>query len=184
MNQSPGDGHFAWFATGAALERDPGRFSTLFPMTSAPNPASGDHNPFLSASSFGAPAHGQTNGQASLLEPLIPLFAPYCGGVAYQGYLEPAVAQLLQGEWSGQRAITDGSSHSFVLSWQGELAPMENLDCSLRFPALPNIGYSFTMPAYQLVYWLMQRQAQQLPVAFWRWLFTGELPSASEGVVG
>jgi hypothetical protein len=40
------------------------------------------------------------------------------------------------------------------------------------------------MPAYQLVYWLMQRQAQQLPVAFWRWLFTGELPSASEGVVG
>jgi hypothetical protein len=41
------------------------------------------------------------NGQASLLEPLIPLFAPYCGGVAYQGYLEPAVAQLCRASGRG-----------------------------------------------------------------------------------
>ncbi len=111
-----------------------------------------------------------------LLEPLIPLFSPYCGGVAYQHLLEPAVAQLLQGEWAGQRPVADGRVHHFSFSWEGELAPLENLSCSLRFPDVPEVVYAFTMPAYRLVQWLMQRQDEQLPVSFWRWLLTGEEP--------
>ena len=57
------------------------------------------------------------------LEPQILLFAPYCGGVAYRHLLEPAVAQLLQGSWTGMRPIADGRSHRFIFSWQGVSAP-------------------------------------------------------------
>jgi hypothetical protein len=113
----------------------------------------------------------------SLVEPLVPLFAPYCGGVAYQQLLEPAVAQLLQREWSGVRPLSDGRAHRFLLAWQGEPAPLETLACSLRFPDLPELTYAFDLPAYQLVYWLMQRQGDQLPVNFWHWLLTGNVPA-------
>lgn len=116
------------------------------------------------------------------LEPLIPLFAPYCGGVAYQHLLVPAMQQLLEGECRGERPVGGVRSHHFLLRWQGEPAPLEPLACTLEFPALPGQGYSFQMPAYLLVYWLMQRQGSLWPDAFWRWLFTGELPAAGDGV--
>jgi hypothetical protein len=114
------------------------------------------------------------------LEPQILLFAPYCGGVAYRHLLLPAVSQLLLGEWRGERPLADGRSHAFVLSWRGEPAPLEPHHCTLEFPQLPEIGYSFTIPGYELVYWLMQRHEGQLPETFWRWLLTGEQPAAAD----
>ena len=99
--------------------------------------------------------------------------------MAYQSLLGPAVAQLVEGEWSGRRAIAEGRDHRFTLRWQGEPAPLEVLSCEVRFPAFPEVQYSFAIPAYQLVYWLMQRQGDELPLSFWRWLFTGELPGAT-----
>jgi hypothetical protein len=113
------------------------------------------------------------------LEPQFMLFAPYCGGVAYRQLLMPAIAQLQQGEWRGERRLADGRSHALILSWQGEPAPLERLSCLLTFPQLPNLDYSFTIPGYELVYWLMQRQGNELPDSFWRWLFMGEQPGVS-----
>jgi len=115
------------------------------------------------------------------LEPQILLFAPYCGGLGYRHLLLPAVCQLHQGEWRGERLLADGRSHAFTLSWQGEPAPLEPHTCALLFPQLPDFIYSFTIPGYELVYWLMQRQDRQLPESFWRWLLTGEQPGRAEG---
>ena len=112
------------------------------------------------------------------LESLMPLFAPYCGGISYRTWLEPALQQLLEGSWAGERLLSGGRSHRFTLAWQGEPAPMQTMQCQLRFPALPEVVYDFPLPAYQLVYWLMQRQGSQLPDSFWRWLLTGEIPAA------
>lgn len=133
---------------------------------------------------FGSPGSapvvaGGSDG-ANVLEPLVPLFAPYCGGVSYQSLLEPAVAQLLSGSWNGRRRIAEGRDHRFTLQWQGEPAPLEPLSCQLRFPAFPQVDYTFSLPAYQLVSWLMQRQGDELPLEFWRWLLMGEQPGTSE----
>lgn len=113
-----------------------------------------------------------------LLESLTPLFAPYCGGIGYRAWLEPALQQMLEGSWAGERLLSGGRSHRFTLAWQGEAAPLELMHCQLRFPAQPQIAYDFALPSYQLVYWLMQRQGTQLPDSFWRWLLTGEIPAA------
>ncbi len=134
--------------------------------------------PFGSPGSFPIGASG--GDAASVLEPLVPLFAPYCGGVAYQSLLEPAVSQLLSGSWDGRRRIAEGRDHRFTLQWEGEPAPLEALSCQLRFPAFPQVNYTFSLPAYQLVSWLMQRQGDEFPVAFWSWLFTGEQPGTAE----
>ncbi|MEX1315779.1 MAG: type IV pilus biogenesis protein EbsA [Synechococcaceae cyanobacterium] len=116
---------------------------------------------------------------AAILEPLVPLFAPYCGGVAQQLLLEAAVGQLLMGEWHGERRLEGDGARQFSLHWHGEPAPLESLRCTLHFPDLPGVRYDFTLPAYQLVLWLMQRQDRQLPVSFWRWLLLGEWPRSA-----
>ncbi|TVS07779.1 MAG: hypothetical protein EA413_00335 [Cyanobium sp. PLM2.Bin73] len=119
---------------------------------------------------------------ASMLDPLVPLFAPYCGGVTQLLLLEAAVAQLLMGVWDGERRLERNGVRRFTLRWHGEPAPLETLRCELQFPDLPAVRYEFTLPAYQLVLWLMQRHEHQLPVSFWRWLLLGERPrSASSG---
>jgi len=59
-------------------------------------------------------------------------------------------------------------------------APLEPHHCTLQFPQLPEFGYSFTIPGYELVYWLMQRETGQLPETFWRWLLTGEQPGGTD----
>jgi hypothetical protein len=107
------------------------------------------------------------------LEPLIPLFAPYCGGVAHQTSLEGAISVLMSGHWSGERPLEGGRSHVFRLQWSGELAPLEILSCALRFPDHPSVAYDFPIPAYELVRWLMLRRQRELPDAFWRWLLLG-----------
>ncbi|SBO41736.1 type IV pilus biogenesis protein EbsA [Cyanobium sp. NIES-981] len=111
---------------------------------------------------------------ASDVEPLIPLFAPYCGGVSRQISLQEAMVVLIRGSWSGERRLEGGRSLGFHLHWSGELAPLELLSCALRFPAHPAVTYDFQLPAYQLVQWLMLRRQRELPEAFWRWLLLGD----------
>ena len=111
--------------------------------------------------------------------PLVPLFAPYCGGMAKQSELLQALGSLAQGSWQGARQLEGGRTHPYRLEWQGESAPLEMLRCRLLFPALPELGYRFTLPAHQLVLWLVQREGDDLPQAFWRWLLLGQ-PMAGE----
>ena len=108
------------------------------------------------------------------MAPLVPLFAPYCGGMAKQSELLQALGSLAQGSWQGARQLEGGRSHPYRLEWQGESAPLEMLRCQLLFPALPELGYRFSLPAHQLVLWLVQSEGDDLPQAFWRWLLLGQ----------
>ena len=112
--------------------------------------------------------------------PLVPLFAPYCGGLGRQLPLEGALAILLAGDWTGKRLLQGGRSHMLRLSWSGETAPQEILHCDLIFPDLPEVQYSFELPCHQLVQWLMDREGEQLPASFWQWLLLGQPPLATE----
>jgi hypothetical protein len=114
--------------------------------------------------------------------PLVPLFAPYCGGLGPQVSLEDALAILLIGHWTGLRQLQGGRSHALRLSWSGETAPQELLHCNLLFPDLPQVTYAFALPCHQLVQWLMDRQGKELPPSFWRWLLLGQPPLATEPV--
>ena len=114
--------------------------------------------------------------------PLVPLFAPYCGGLVHQALLEEALANLLVGEWAGRRLLQGGRSHALQLRWSGETAPLEVLHCDLTFPALPQVAYAFDLPCHQLVQWLMERQGDELPSSFWHWLLLGQPPIATEPV--
>lgn len=114
--------------------------------------------------------------------PLVPLFAPYCGGLGRLVSLESALAILLAGDWAGKRLLQGGRSHMLRLSWSGETAPQEILHCDLTFPDLPEMKYSFELPCLQLVQWLMDREGEQLPASFWQWLLLGQQPLATEAV--
>ena len=114
--------------------------------------------------------------------PLVPLFAPYCGGLGRLMSLEAALAILLAGDWNGKRLLQGGRSHALRLSWSGETAPQEILHCELIFPDLPEVKYSFELPCHQLVQWLMDREEEQLPASFWQWLLLGQQPLATEPV--
>jgi len=114
--------------------------------------------------------------------PLVPLFAPYCGGLGRLMSLEAALAILLAGDWNGKRLLQGGRSHVLRLSWSGETAPQEILHCDLIFPDLPEVKYSFELPCHQLVQWLMDMEEEQLPASFWQWLLLGQQPLAAEPV--
>ena len=111
---------------------------------------------------------------------LVPLFAPYCGGVARQHDLMRALEVLATGVLQGRRALNDGGSHAYELQWTGESAPLETLSCQLRFPDLPAIQYTFTLPCHQLVQWLMEASGLGLglPESFWPWLLQGRRAGA------
>ena len=113
---------------------------------------------------------------------LVPLFASYCGGLGRLISLEDALAILLSGDWTGKRLLQGGLSHALRLSWNGEMAPQEILNCDLIFPDLPDVKYSFALPCHQLVQWLMDREGEQLPVTFWQWLLLGQPPVATKAV--
>lgn len=132
----------------------------------------------------GISAHQASFAQASseTVAPLVPLFAPYCGGLGHQDSLEEALAILLVGHWTGLRLLQGGRSHALRLSWSGETAPQELLHCDLIFPDLPQVAYAFDLPCHQLVQWLTERQGQELPASFWRWLLLGQPPLATEAV--
>jgi len=107
------------------------------------------------------------------IPPLVPLFAPYCGGVDRERELGSAIRTLAEGQLQGIRALKDGGGHSFKLSWSGELAPLATLACQLRFPDHPSVRYDFRLPSHQLVLWLMDAADTGLADSFWAWLFQG-----------
>jgi hypothetical protein len=114
------------------------------------------------------------------------LFAPYCGGVAREAWLELALDLLPVRRLDGRRQLRPAGSHPFELSWQPVEAPQELVACALNFPATPGLNYTFTLPAHQLVSWLMDlleaqalRGEADLPESFWRWLLLGESPAPS-----
>ena len=132
-------------------------------------------------SPFGSPAFATAAPETAPVDmapaemaPLVPLFAPYCGGIAQPSDLLKALGHLAQGSWQGVRQLEGGRSHPYRLEWQGESAPQEMLLCQLLFPAMPELGYRFSMPAHQLVLWLVQIDGDDLPQAFWRWLLLGQ----------
>ena len=131
-------------------------------------------------SPFGSPAFDKAAPETAPetapadMAPLVPLFAPYCGGIAQPSDLLKALGHLAQGSWQGVRQLEGGRSHPYRLEWQGESAPQEMLLCQLLFPAMPELGYRFSLPAHQLVVWLVQIDGDDLPQAFWRWLMLGQ----------
>ena len=131
-------------------------------------------------SPFGSPAFDKAAPETApetapaAMAPLVPLFAPYCGGIAQPSDLLKALGHLAQGSWQGVRQLEGGRSHPYRLEWQGESAPQEMLLCQLLFPAMPELGYRFSLPAHQLVVWLVQIDGDDLPQAFWRWLLLGQ----------
>ena len=109
----------------------------------------------------------------SAVNPLVPLFAAYCGGLARERELTEALALLASGRLQGVRRLRDGREHGFELRWSGEPAPLEPLQCHLSFPALAAIHYDFSVSGQQLVRWLMDRSGDELPERFWPWLLQG-----------
>ena len=103
------------------------------------------------------------------------LFAPYCGGVNREGDLSTALQILRSGRLVGRRPVQGMPGHLFDLSWSGAPAPLEPIQCQLRFSQHPEGDMNFELCTYQLVVWLMDRSAADqgepdLPNDFWRWL--------------
>ena len=103
------------------------------------------------------------------------LFAPYCGGVSREADLAAALQILGRGELQGRRPVAGIDGHSYALCWDGVAAPLEQLDCQLRFPGHPEGDVDFAVLTHQLVAWLMdcsqpKRSEPDLPDGFWQWL--------------
>ena len=103
------------------------------------------------------------------------LFAPYCGGVSREQDLSTALQILGRGELQGRRPVAGRDGYSYELRWSGVAAPLESLNCQLRFPGHPEGDVDFVVLTHQLVAWLMdcshqQRSEPDLPDGFWQWL--------------
>ena len=103
------------------------------------------------------------------------LFAPYCDGVSREADLAAALQILGGGELQGRRPIAGIDGYPYALRWDGIAAPMEQLDCQLRFPGHPEGDVDFAVLTHQLVAWLMdcsqpKRSEPDLPDGFWQWL--------------
>ena len=83
------------------------------------------------------------------------LFAPYCGGVSREQDLSAALQILGRGALQGRRPVAGSDGHPYELRWNGVAAPMERLDCQLRFPGHPEGDFDFAVTTHQLVVWLM-----------------------------
>ena len=104
------------------------------------------------------------------------LFAPYCGGVSRLQDLSAALQILGRGALQGRRPVAGSVGHPYELCWNGIAAPMERLDCQLRFPCHPEEDLDFAVTTHQLVVLLMdcshlQPSEPDLPNGFWQWLF-------------
>ena len=118
-----------------------------------------------------------TDGAASAsAAALLPLFAPYWGGL--DAALELALLLLLQGRFEGVRRLDGGQTRAYALQWAGARAPLDPTRCALTFPEHPGIHYDFAVPAHRLLRWLAGSQASEaagdLPEDFWLWLILGE----------
>ena len=111
----------------------------------------------------------------SSIPALVPLFAPYCGGVGRERELMVALQILANDQLQGSRPLSDGGAHAYVLRWSGDPAPLAPLSCQLRFPDLPAIQYDFQLPCHHLVDWLIETGGVGLPESFWPWLLQGRV---------
>jgi hypothetical protein len=122
----------------------------------------------------GAPAGDGTASVSAAV--LLPLFAPYWGGL--EPALEQALLVLLQGSFAGVRRLDGGERRTYLLQWAAARAPLEPTRCALTFPEHPAIQYDFAMPAHRLLRWLAGAQTSEptgdLPDDFWQWLILGE----------
>ena len=89
--------------------------------------------------------------------------------------LAAALQILGRGELQGRRPVAGIDGHSYALCWDGVAAPLEQLDCQLRFPGHPEGDVDFAVLTHQLVAWLMdcsqpQQSEPDLPDGFWQWL--------------
>ena len=120
---------------------------------------------------------------------LVALFAPYCQGTTRRDALEQALDLLGQGALKGQRQLRPSGVRTFALRWRPGVAPLEPSEVALQVesgsPDVPVVDYSFSLPTYQLVLWLMDwaqsggAEAQaDLPASFWQWLLLGLDPAA------
>ena len=103
------------------------------------------------------------------------LFAPYCGGVSREQDLAAALQILHRGELEGRRPVAGMDGYPYELRWNGVAAPLERLECELRFPGHTEGDVDFSLVTHQLVAWLMdrshpQRSEPDLPDGFWQWL--------------
>ena len=123
-------------------------------------------------------------------EALVALYAPYCQGMARQADLERALNLLAVGALQGERQLRPSGSRRFNLSWRHANSPLDPSQASLRFEdavAGEPLEYSFELPTYRLVLWLMDWVAAggqtggavDLPDSFWRWLILGLDPAAA-----
>jgi hypothetical protein len=122
-------------------------------------------------------------------EALVALYAPYCQGMARRQELQRALELLAVGSLQGERRLRPSGARRFRLSWSAVSSPLEQSTASLRFedgPDLEPLEYSFELPTFRLVLWLMDwlaagggpTQSADLPDSFWRWLILGLDPAA------
>jgi len=123
-------------------------------------------------------------------EALVALYAPYCQGMARHQDLERALGLLATGTLLGERRLRPSGSRRFRMAWRPGPSPLDLAGVALQFedgPDLPTLDYSFELPSYRLVLWLMDWVAAggdpntpvDLPDSFWRWLILGLDPSAA-----
>jgi hypothetical protein len=102
------------------------------------------------------------------------LFAPYCGGRSREQDLLRVLAYWSGGGVRGVRSLMEASPHRFDLRWQPVRAPLESTACTLNIEAEPPLAYRFSVPAHQLMVWLMESGDRsdrlELPDRFWQWL--------------
>ena len=120
---------------------------------------------------------------------LVALFAPYCDGASRPAELAVALELMAGGVLDGQRLLRPSGFRPFSLRWQPGVAPLEPAQLALQVESgsaeEPPVQYSFSLPTYQLVRWLMEWQASggasaraDLPASFWQWLLLGIDPNA------
>lgn len=117
------------------------------------------------------------------------LYAPYCQGAERPAELARALALLAAGSLEGARPLRPAGERPFRLSWRAAASPLDRSAARLQIAAAadqPGHEYSFELPTYQLVLWLMDwiagggglDQRGDLPESFWRWLILGLDPAA------
>lgn len=116
------------------------------------------------------------------------LYAPYCQGTARRAELVRALELLAAGSLEGARPLRPTGARPFRLHWRAAASPLDRSTAQLEIAGAndqPGHDYSFELPTYQLVLWLMDAvgagapdQPVDLPESFWRWLILGLDPAA------
>ncbi|MEN9542300.1 MAG: hypothetical protein RLZZ459_2391 [Cyanobacteriota bacterium] len=117
------------------------------------------------------------------------LYAPHCQGLLRRPELEVALDLFAAGGLRGARRLRPSGSRPFQMNWQVVASPLVHTAVTLVFavrPDAPTVDYSFSVPSYRLVQWLMDRRRSSdpaeglddLPDSFWHWLIVGDEPAA------